>query len=87
MPPPKIKKELQAFLSIINYLGKFSSSTAEVCESLRKLMSTKTEWTQNATCQKMFDKARAIIKEDACMKFYDETKQVYKETDACLWLD
>ena len=28
MLPPKTKKELQAFLSIINYLGKFSPSTA-----------------------------------------------------------
>ena len=28
------------------------------------------------------DKAKAIIKEDACMKLYDETKSVYIETDA-----
>ena len=55
---------------------------AEVRESLRKLTSAKTEWTWNATYQKMFDKAKAIIKEDACMKFYDETKPLYIETDA-----
>ena len=30
MPVPKNKKELQAFLGIINYLGKFSPGTAEV---------------------------------------------------------
>ena len=82
MPSPRTKKELQAFLSIINYLGKFSPSTAEVCESLRKLMSAKTEWTWNATYQKIFDKAKANIKEDVCMKFYDATKQLYIETDA-----
>ena len=29
----------------------------------------------------MFDKAKAIIKEDACMKFYDETKLLYIEPD------
>ena len=80
--PPKTKKELQAFLGIINYLGKFSPSTADVCESLRKLMSAKTEWTWNAIYQNMFDKAKAIINEDACMKFYDETKLLYIETDA-----
>ena len=45
---------------------------AEVCESLRKLMSAKTEWTWNATYHKMFNKAKAIIK-DVCMKFYGET--------------
>ena len=30
----------------------------------------------------MFDKPKAIIKEDVCMKFYDETKPLYTETDA-----
>ena len=74
MPPPKMKIELQAFLGIINYLGKFSPSTADICESLRKLTSAKTGWTWNATYQEIFDKARSIIKEDACMKFYNETK-------------
>ena len=31
---------------------------------------------------KMFQEARAVITEDACMKFYDKTKQLYIETDA-----
>ena len=30
---------------------------------------------------KMFEEAKAIIKEDACMKFYNETKLLYIETD------
>ena len=34
MPVPKNKKELQAFLGIINYLGKFSPGMVEVCEPL-----------------------------------------------------
>ena len=34
MPAPRNKRELQAFLGIINYLGKFSPGTAEVCEPL-----------------------------------------------------
>ena len=79
---PKIKKELQAFLGIINYLGKFFPSTTDTYEPLRKLMSIKTKWIWNATYQKMFNKAKAIIKEDVCMKFYNETKPLYIETDA-----
>ena len=75
-------KEGAPSISQYNYLAKFSPSMAEVCQSLTKLMSAKTEWTWNATYQKMFDKAKAIIKEDACMKFYDETKAQYIETDA-----
>ena len=73
MPPSMMKKELQTFFGIIDYLGKFYPSLVELCESLQKLTSAKTEWTWNATYQKMFEKAKAIIKEDAYMKFYDET--------------
>ena len=79
--PPMTEKEFQAFLGIINYLGKFSSSTADVCKSLRNLMSAKTEWTWNGSYQKIFNKAKSIKKEDAGMNFYDETKQLHIEID------
>ena len=83
--PQKLKvltDMLQAFLGTINYLGKFSPTTVEACESLRKWTSAKAEWTWNTTYQKMFEEAKAIIKEDACMKFYIETKPLCIETDA-----
>ena len=82
IPPPKTKKELQAFLGIINYLSKLSPSTVDVCDSLKQLTSSKTEWTWNATYQKLFDKAKSIITEDACMKFYDENQPLYLVTYA-----
>ena len=78
----KDKKGLQAFLGIINYLSKYSPSTASVCESLRQWPLSKMEWAQNATYQKLFDKAKSIIKEDANKKFYDETQPLHLETDA-----
>ena len=45
MPVSKNKKELQAFLCIINYLGKFSPDTVEVCKLLCKLTSSKEGFT------------------------------------------
>ena len=74
MPAPKNKKELQAFLGIINYLGKFSPGTAEVCKPLHKLTSCKMMWTWNASYQQLFNNAKSIIKADVCMKFYDNSK-------------
>ena len=71
---PKNKRELQAFLGIINYLDKFSPGTLEVCKPLRKLTSSKTTWTWNASYQQLFDRAKSLIKEEVCMKFYDDTK-------------
>ena len=82
MLPPETKKELQAFLGTINYLHKFSPSTADVRELLTQLTSSKTEWTLNTAYQKLFDKAKSIITEDVCMKFYDGTQPLYLETDA-----
>ena len=55
--------------------------TVTVCESLRQLTSSKTEWIWNATYHKLFGKAKLIITEDMCMKFYNETQLLCLETD------
>ena len=80
--PKNKKKELQAFLGIINYLGKFSPGTANVCDPLHKLTSSMVTWTWNASYQALFNKAKSLIKVDMSMKFYDNTKLLYLETDA-----
>ena len=77
----KTKEEFQAFLIITSYVSKLSPSTADICESLGKLSSARPEWTWNTTYQKMFDKAKSIVK-DVCMKFNDKTKPLYLEMDA-----
>ena len=83
MPAPKNKKELQAFLGIINYLGKFSPGTSEVCKLLLKLTSSKMTWTWNTSYQQLFNNAKSIIKADVCMKFYDDSKPLYLQ-DRCI---
>ena len=84
MPPTKskIKKELQLFLGIINYLSKFSWATAEVCKPLQKLTSVKADWTWNGMYQDLHDRAKKIVKKDVCMKFYKASRTLYLETDA-----
>ena len=61
--PCQDKKELQAFLGIINYLSKLTPSTADICKSLSKLTSGKTKLTWTATYQRIFKKVKSIIKE------------------------
>ena len=73
MPAPNNKKELQTFLFIINYLGKFSPGTADVCDLLHKLTSSKATWTWNASYQSLFNKAKFLIKSDMCMEFCYDT--------------
>ena len=81
MPVPKNKTEVQAFLGIINYLGKFSPGMAEVCEPLQKLTSSKMTWIWNTSYQQLFPKAKSLIKAEVCMKFYDHTQLLYLGTD------
>ena len=82
MPAPKNKRELQSFLGVISYLGKFSPGTAEVCNPLQKLTSSRMLWTWNASYQQQFNRAISLIKAEICMKFYDDTKLLYLEIDA-----
>ena len=81
MPLPKTKKELQSFLSILNYLSRFSPMTAEVCEPLPKLTSGKTDQTLNRIYHNLYGK-KQLVKRDACMKFYDVAGPLYLEIDA-----
>ena len=81
MLAPKNKRELQAFLGIINYLGKFSTGMVEVCKPLWKMTSSKMTWTWSTSYQQLFAKVKSLIRLDVCMKFYDDTKQLYLETD------
>ena len=55
MPLPNNKKGTQAFLGIINYLGKFPQVQANVCDPLHKLTSTKVTWTWNVSYQALFN--------------------------------
>ena len=80
--PPIEKREFQAFLGVVHYLSKLSPSRVDICKSLRKLTSAKTEWAWNATCQKILNKAKSVIKEDAYINFYDETKPLFLEMEA-----
>ena len=82
MLAPQNKKELQAFLGIINYLSKFSPDMLEVCIPLRKLTSSKAIWTWDTSYQQQFEKAKSLIKAEMCMKFYDDNKPLYFKTDA-----
>ena len=82
MPSHNNKKELQAFLGVINYLGKFSPDTISVCEPLQKLTSGRAAWMLNVSYQTIYNKAKCLIETDVCMKFYSDTKPFYLETDA-----
>ena len=48
MPLPANKKELQRFLGMVNYLGKFLPNLSDVSAPLRKLLNKDFEWCLDA---------------------------------------
>ena len=76
------KKEIQAYLGIMNYLGKFFSSTADTCKSLRKLTSTKTRVDLECNIPENVWQGKINHKTRCMHEFHDETKPLYIETEA-----
>ena len=74
--------KLQSFLGIMNYLGKFSHTSSEVCELLKRLTSSKCEWTWNSTYQSLYKRAEtSSLKRLLTMAFYNENEQLYLGRD------
>ena len=71
MPFPKNKKELQRFLGIINYLGKFVPNLSENTDNLRKLFEKDTEWHFDENHKKVIDKLKLLVTSPPVLKFYN----------------
>ena len=81
MPLLMAKNEIQSLLGIMIYVDKLLLSTTEVCESSRKLTSSKGEGIQN-TYQNLYDSSEIIIKNNTTMVFYISQEQLNMEIDA-----
>ena len=64
----------------MSYLGKFSPYIAEVCDSLRKFTSMKSEQTWNNTYPNPYERTKIQHQKDSSMTFYNEKKS-YLETE------
>ena len=63
----QIKKGATILLGIMKHLSKYSPTTYKICELLRRLASAISECTWNKAYQDVYNKAKALIKEDAYM--------------------
>ena len=62
MSMPKSKKELQSFLSIMQYLSEFSPAMSEIYLPPCRLALGKTEWTMQKTYQDLYEKENHLLK-------------------------
>ena len=70
MPAPKTKSELQTFLGMIAYLGKFISHLSDASAPLRKLIEKDSIWDFTETHKKAFHNVKTLIVNCPCLKIF-----------------
>ena len=82
MPPPSSKKEVQSFISMINYLTKFSLRITELAEPIRELVKEKVPFNWSPEHQESFTMLKKEIVRTAILAYYNPRKENVLQTDA-----
>ncbi|XP_055887318.1 uncharacterized protein K02A2.6-like [Biomphalaria glabrata] len=82
MPYPTDRKELERFLGMINYLGKFLQNLSEITAPLRELLKQDNEWIWVEQHQKAVDYLKSLITTAPVLAFYDVSQPVKLSVDA-----
>ena len=82
MPQPANKKELQSFIGMVNYLGKFTPRLSELAECLRDLIRINVPFQWGPEHTKAFTSIKQEIIQAPVLKYYDPKKPTVLQTDA-----
>jgi len=74
--------ELQRFLGMITYLGKFIPNLSEVSLPLRNLTSKNVEWIWDCEQQKSFNQLKELIKSPPVLRFFDPKLPITLSVDS-----
>ena len=84
MPPPSSKKEVQSFISMINYLSKFSPRLTELAEPIRELVKEKVPFNWGPEHQEAFAMLKKEIVRAPVLPYYNPHKETLLQTDASI---
>ena len=82
MPVPQCTKDLERFLGMINYLGKFIPQLSEITAPLRELLKQDVEWQWMKQHQDAIDKLKEMVTKSPVLVFYDVNKPVTVSCDS-----
>lgn len=82
MPAPTNIKELEAFIGMINYYGKFIKDFSDICVPLNQLRKKDTPFDWNLSCQEAFKKLTTALTEDSILAHYDPKLPLVLAADA-----
>ena len=81
-PTPTNVKELQSFLSSVNYLSKFILYLSDSIRPLQELLKKENEFCWMSVHGEAFRKLKSAIVKDMMLKYFDANMPIYTETDA-----
>ena len=84
MPLPTTRKELQRFLGMVNYLGKFIPNLSDHTAPLRILLEKDTLWVFDTPQIEAVTKLKHLICSSPVLKFYDSRLPIQISCDASL---
>lgn len=79
---PKDKAQLQRFLGMVNYMGKFIPHQSDLTVHLRKLTHKDTEYIWQPEHEEEFNKLKSVLSNAPVLKFYDVNDKVTLSVDA-----
>ena len=82
MPQQANKKELQSFIGMVNYLGKFTPRLSELAECLRDLIHINVPFQWGPEHTEAFTSIKQEIIQAPVLKYYDPKKPTVLQTDA-----
>ena len=82
MKTPENINELQRFLGMINYVGKFLPNLAEIAAPLRCLLKKENEFLFQKPQLEAFDKLKEMITSPPVLKFYNPNRPIRVRCDA-----
>ena len=85
MPSPRSKKEVQLFISMINYLSKFSPRLPGIAEPIRELVKEKVPFKWGPEHEESFNMLkREIISKAPVLAYYNPQKETVLHTDTSI---
>ena len=82
MPTPNSRKDLERFLGMIQYIGRFIPSLSEISAPLRILLQKETEWHWEKQQQDAYEKLKDLATKAPTLKYYDVNKPVELSVDS-----
>ena len=82
MSPPTSAQELQSFLGMVNYLGRYTPDLATTRAPLRDLIKNDSVFPWGPEHQKAFNNVKEAITAASTLAYFDSSKPVTIQTDA-----